>query len=79
MKNALPEATQLAIRHLIQTCTEDGVMVAGFAFQAEPPGIASFGNCSDHNEIKLYESLCDMVKIKEAQGMVVLEVVEKPV
>jgi hypothetical protein len=79
MKNALPEATQLAIRHLIQTASDEGVMVAGFAFRDDPPGITSFGNCSDHNDLKLYESLCDMVKIKEAQGMVILETIEKPV
>jgi hypothetical protein len=68
--NKLPEATQLALEHLIRTATRDGLMVAGFAFTHEPATFAAFGNCNDHADIKLFEVLCGFVRAQREKGLV---------
>jgi hypothetical protein len=79
MKYELPEGTRLALYNLLQQASKDGAVVAGFAFKADPAAITSFGNCSDHSEIKLYEALCQMASDKKKQGLVLEEKIEKPV
>lgn len=79
MKYELPEATKQALRYLVQTAAADGVVVAGFAFRAEPPAITSFGNCPDKADIKLYEFLCKLTEQKHRDGLVVIDRLEKPV
>jgi hypothetical protein len=66
----MPEATQLALEHLIRTASEDKVLIAGFAFGEEPVFIAAFGNCTDHAKIELYELLCQAVSDKKKLGLV---------
>lgn len=79
MKNDMPETVQQAVRYLIQTAAEAGVVVAGFAFSAEPMAITSFGNCTDRIDIRLYESLCSLAKQKQSEGLVIVETVGRPV
>ena len=79
MKTNMPDSVQQALRYLIQTAAEEGVVVAGFAFRVEPAAITSFGNCPDKADIKLYEFLCKLTEQKHADGLVVLDRVEKPV
>lgn len=79
MKYEIPEATKQALHYLIQTAATDGVVVAGFAFKAEPtPCIVSFGNCPDKADIKLYEFLCKLSEDKVKAGLVVVDNVQKP-
>ena len=79
MKTNMPDSVQQALRYLIQTAAEEGVTICGFAFKSEPAAITSFGNCPDKADIKLYEFLCKLTDQKHAEGLVVLDRVEKPV
>lgn len=79
MKVEIPEQTKAALNYLLQTAESEGVLIAGFAFRAEPPCIISFGNCTDHDSISLYTTLCDLSAAKKAAGLVMTETVQKPV
>jgi len=79
MKYELPEPTRQALHYLIQTAAADNVVVAGFAFRADPACITNFGNCPDKADIKLYEFLCQLASDKQKEGLVVIDNVQKPV
>ena len=79
MKTLMPDSVQQALRYLVQTAAEEGVVVAGFAFRNLPPAITSFGNCPDKADIKLYEFLCELTRQKHMDGLVIIDRVEKPV
>lgn len=78
MKYELPEKVQALLHSLIQQATVDGVVVTGFAFKADPVAITSFGNCTDHADLRLYETLCKFVEEKKQAGMVETTVLQKP-
>ena len=79
MKNMMPDSVQQALRYLVQTAADEGVVVTGFAFRAEPAAITNFGNCPDKADIKLYEFLCKLTEQKHQEGLVIVDRVEKPV
>lgn len=79
MKFELPEKTQSLLCALIQQATEDGVILAGFAFKVDPPAVTNFGNCTDRADLRLYEAMCKMVAEKKTAGLVDEMVLQKPV
>ena len=79
MKHELTEEVRLALYHLLQVASKNKVIVTGFTFTGDPPAITSFGNCTDHADIKLYQGLCDMYEEKKRAGLVLIEDVQKPV
>jgi hypothetical protein len=64
---------QALIENLIRVASRNKVIVAGFAFAAEPsPMIFNFGNCGDAGDIRLYELLIKTFDVKRAQGGVTI-------
>ena len=64
------QAIQFAIEDLLRLAKHRGIVICGFAFTDDPPGIINFGNCSDAAEPKLYETLVEICKIQRDKGMV---------
>lgn len=79
MKYELPEKTQALLCTLIQQATEDGVIIAGFAFKVDPSAVTNFGNCTDRADLRLYDMLCKFVDEKKKAGLVEVTELQKPV
>jgi hypothetical protein len=69
--NNMPPEVQSIIEDLIRTAEKYKIVVAGFAFGAEPPCIMNFGNCSDYGDIELYAELCSISDDKRRKGYAV--------
>ena len=66
--NNMPAEVQVIIEDLIRTAEKHKIVVAGFAFGAEPPCLMNFGNCSDYGDIELYAELCSISDDKRRKG-----------
>lgn len=67
--NNMPAEVQSLIEELIRTAEKHKIVVAGFAFGAEPACLMNFGNCSDYGDIELYTELCSISDDKRRKGL----------
>jgi len=65
-----PAEVQAAIEDLLRLAAQHKVVVAGFAFCADPASFVNFGNCSDSGDIALYAELCSIADDKVRKGEV---------
>ena len=69
MEDLTPIEVRTAIEDLVRLAAKHKMVVAGFAFGADPPCMTNFGNCSDAGDIELYAELCSIAEDKRRRGL----------
>lgn len=71
--NPLPESVQTALEYLITVAQQNDVVVAGFAFSANPPRVTNFANCKDGGDLRLFVTLCEFSDKQRKAGHVITD------
>lgn len=79
MKENTPDDIKAAMEHLIHVVSNTkGACVVGYVFGPEPIFISQFGNVKQETFRGTVEEMLKFTKMKEAQGLVITNKVQRP-